>query len=98
MAASKPMSESKAAYEPTGLERFSHLEDRIHRIVEAFKTVRKENEALRSESQRLRSDLETLRQAEGERVEFVANLQREREQLRERVERALELLATVEAK
>lgn len=98
MAASKLMTEGKAAWEPTGLERFAHLEDRIHRMVEAFRAVRKESDTLRAENTRLRADLETLRKSEAARDESVARLEREREQLRERVERALELLATVEAK
>jgi hypothetical protein len=37
------MNEIKAQRESSGLERFSHLEDRIFRIVEEFKAVRKEN-------------------------------------------------------
>lgn len=98
MASSKLMTESKPAWEPTGLERFAHLEDRIHKIVEAFKTVRKESDTLRAENQRLRADLEALRKDDAARTESVARLEREREQLRERVERALELLATVEVK
>lgn len=98
MAASKLMTETKAAWEPTSLDRFAHLEDRIRRVVEAFKAVRKESETLRAENQRLRADLDALRKDEGGRNEALARLEKEREQLRERVERALELLASVEAK
>jgi FtsZ-binding cell division protein ZapB len=90
------MAETKTEWEPTGLERFAHLEDKIHRVVEAFKTVRRESEALRAENQKLRTELDGLRQGEAARNESVAQLQREREDLRERVERALSLLATLE--
>jgi len=90
------MAETKTDWEPTGLERFAHLEDKIHRVVEAFKTARKESEAVRAENQRLRTELEALRQAEAARNESIAQLQKEREDLRERVERALSLLATLE--
>jgi FtsZ-binding cell division protein ZapB len=91
-----PMFETKPEWEPTGLERFAHLEDRIYRVVEAFKAVRKESDALRSENQKLRTELEALRQGEAARNDSLAQLQKEREELRERVERALGLLATLE--
>jgi FtsZ-binding cell division protein ZapB len=90
------MAETKTEWEPTGLERFAHLEDKIHRVVEAFKTVRRESDVLRAENQKLKSEVDALRQGEAARTESVAQLQREREDLRERVERALNLLATLE--
>ena len=90
------MTETLTQREPTGLERFAHLEDKIHRVVEAFRAVRKENDTLRSENQKLKSELETLRQHEATHNESLAHLQQEREELRERVEKALGLLATLE--
>jgi FtsZ-binding cell division protein ZapB len=90
------MKETKSEWEPAGLERFAHLEDKIYRVVEAFKTIRKDSDALRAENGRLRAELEGLRQSESARAESVASLQKEREQLRERVERALTLLASLE--
>ena len=95
--ASKLM-ETKVQWEPTGLERFAHLEDKIYRVVEAFKAVRKESDALRLENSRLETELESLRQGEVSRNENLAQLQKEREELRERVERALALLAALEVK
>ena len=94
--ARESMVEPKVEWAPTGLERFAHLEDKIHRVVEAFKTVRKESDALRAENQKLRSEIEALRQADLDRDESIAQLQKEREELRERVERALGLLASLE--
>jgi cell division septum initiation protein DivIVA len=92
------MVETKTQQEPSGIERFSHLEDKIYRVVEAFKTIRKENETLRAENSRLKTDLEA-RQAQGDSFsENMAALQKEREELRERVEKALSLLATLETK
>jgi len=90
--------ETKVQWEPTGFERFAHLEDKIYRVVEAFKAVRKESDALRAENSRLKTELESLRQGEVSRNKSLAQLQKEREELRERVERALSLLAALEVK
>jgi FtsZ-binding cell division protein ZapB len=90
------MATVKAEWEPMGLERFSHLEDKIYRFAEAFKALRKENAALKEESQRLRSEAEAFRASEAERRDGMVQLQKEREELRERVEKALSLLAALE--
>jgi len=92
------MVETKTQREPSGIERFSHLEDKIYRVVEAFKTIRKENETLRAENSRLKTDLEARQAQEDSVSENMAALQKEREELRERVEKALSLLATLETK
>ena len=92
------MNESKAQWEPTGLERFGHLEDKIFRMVEEFKSVRKENETLQAENAQLRAQIEALRGHESATKDDLAQMQREREELRERVEKALSLLATLESR
>jgi len=89
------MAETKTRWEPTGLERFAHLEDKIYRVVEAFKAIRKENETLREENRQLKAELEALRES---KFESLAHLQKQREELRERVEKALSLLATLETR
>lgn len=90
------MTETKVQWEPTGLERFGHLEDKLFRIVEGYKAVRKENDTLRAENEKLKSEMNALRQAEAAGNKNIAGLQKEREELRERVEKALTLLATLE--
>jgi FtsZ-binding cell division protein ZapB len=90
------MSDTKLQWEPTGLERFGHLEDKLFRIVEGYKAVRKENETLRGDNEKLKGELETFRQSEAALNKNIAGLQKEREDLRERVEKALALLATLE--
>jgi len=92
------MNETKPQLELSGLERFSHLEDKIFRIVEEFKTVRKENENLRAENAKLKADIGALYDNESKSVENLAQFQKEREELRDRVEKALTLLATLEAR
>jgi chromosome segregation ATPase len=92
------MSETKPQWEPTGLERFGHLEDKLFRVVEAFKAIRKENDTLRGETQKLKGELQVLQEKEISFNDNLAHLQKEREELRERVEKALNLLATLEVR
>ncbi len=91
------MNETKPQWEPTGLERFGHLEDKLFRMVEEFKTVRKDNETLRTENAQLKEQIGALREHESAARDDLAHFQKEREELRERVEKALSLLATLEA-
>lgn len=92
------MAETKTDWMPAGLERFSHLEDKIFRVVEAFKAARKENEILQAENLKLRQEIETLQNGDVTARENLAQLHKEREELRERVEKALGMLATLEVK
>ncbi len=92
------MNETKPQLELTGLERFSHLEDKIFRMVEEFKTIRRDNELLRTENEQLKGQIEALHQNESATRDSLAQFQKEREELRERVEKALNLLASLEAK
>ncbi len=90
------MNETKAQTESSGLERFSHLEDKIFRIVEEFKAVRKDNETLRAENEQLKEQLKAFNEKESSAQDDLIKFQKEREELRERVEKALSLLATLE--
>ena len=92
------MSETKSQQESSGLERFSQLEDKIFRMVEEFKAVRKDNETLRTENAQLKEQLGKLQNNESAVQDNLAKYQKEREELRERVEKALTLLSTLEAR
>jgi predicted nuclease with TOPRIM domain len=92
------MNETKPQWEPTGLERFGHLEDKLFRMVEEFKAIRKDNESLQAENVQLTAQIEALRGHESAAMNDLAQLQKEREELRERVEKALSLLATLESR
>jgi FtsZ-binding cell division protein ZapB len=81
------MTEKKTQAEPTGLERFALLEDKIYRVVEVCKALRKENDTLRAENKKIKSEL-----AAASKEESFEHFRKEREELRERVERALSLL------
>jgi uncharacterized coiled-coil DUF342 family protein len=92
------MNENKLQWEPSGLERFSHLEDKIFRIVEEFKAVRKDNDNLKAENSKLKEQIDTMNENESLSRENLAQFQKERDELRDRVEKALALLATLEAR
>jgi septation ring formation regulator EzrA len=92
------MNENKSHWEPTGLERFGHLEDKIFRMVEEFKAIRKDNETLQAENEQLKEQIGALRDHETAARDNLAQFQKEREELRERVEKALSLLATLESR
>ncbi len=92
------MANTDADWIPTGLERVGHLEDKIFRVVEAFKSVRKENETLRAENEQLKAEVQALQEGDSSTRESLAQLQKEREELRERVEKALDMLASLEVK
>ncbi len=91
------MNENKAQLELAGLERFGQLEDKLFRMVEEFKVVRKDNESLRAENAQLKEQLGMLRNNESTAQDNLNKYQKEREELRERVEKALNLLSTLEA-
>jgi FtsZ-binding cell division protein ZapB len=92
------MNESKPHWEPTGLERFGQLEDKIFRMVEEYKAIRRENEILQSENQQLKEQIGSLRKNESAVQTNLEQFHKEREELRERVEKALALLASLEAR
>jgi len=65
------MDDTKLQWTPTGLERFSLLEDKIFQTVEAIKAIRKENEALLIEKSSLAEQLnETIKENETLRGEI----------------------------
>jgi chromosome segregation ATPase len=92
------MNENKPQRELTGLERFGQLEDKIFRMVEEYKSIRRDNEILKAENQQLKEEIGSLRKNESMVHDNLAQYQKEREELRERVEKALSLLATLEAR
>jgi septation ring formation regulator EzrA len=92
------MNDTRPQQESSGLERFSHLEDKIFRLVEEFKAVRKDNEVLRAENLQLKEQIGAFRKNESVARDNLAQFQKEREELRERVEKALTLLASLEAR
>ena len=91
------MNETKAQSELTGLERFADLENKIFRLVEEFKAVRKDSDILRAENMQLKEQLGALQNTESSAKDNLTKYQKEREELRDRVEKALTLLSSLDA-
>ena len=69
-----------------GLEKFSHLEDKIYRTIELAKTLRQEKDDLERQ-------LTTVRNLGGDKQELLAQIERllaEREAIRAKVQRMLD--------
>jgi len=80
----------------TGLEKFSHLEDKIYRTIELTKTLRQEKESLERDVATARRELGTLLD-EKERLETqVERLLSERDTIRMKVEAMLDAIAVLE--
>ena len=79
-----------------GLEKFSHLEDKIYRTIEQFKRERQERESLEREVLSLRRELSQLTD-EKERLEIqVERLLGERDTIKLKVEAMLDAIAVIE--
>jgi chromosome segregation ATPase len=80
----------------TGLEKFSHLEDKIYRTIELTKTLRQEKESLEREVAAMRRELGLLLE-EKERLETqVERLLAERDTIRMKVEAMLDAIAVLD--
>jgi FtsZ-binding cell division protein ZapB len=79
-----------------GLEKFSHLEDKIYRTVELCKTLKQDKEGLEREMAGLRRELNGV-QAEKDRLEAqVERLLSDRDAMRLKVEAMLDAIAVLE--
>jgi predicted nuclease with TOPRIM domain len=80
----------------SGLEKFSHLEDKIYRTIELAKSLRQENETLQKELSLMRRDIGNVLN-EKERLETqVEKLLAERDTIRMKVEAMLDAVAAVD--
>jgi FtsZ-binding cell division protein ZapB len=88
--------EGEAMVGLTGLEKFSHLEDKIYRTIELTKTLRQEKEALERDVAATRRELSNLID-EKERLESqVERLLSERDMIRMKVEAMLDAVAVLD--
>lgn len=80
----------------SGLEKFSHLEDKIYRTIELTKTLRQEKDSLEKELSLMRHDMGSVLN-EKERLETqVENLLAERDMIRMKVEAMLDAVAALD--
>ena len=80
----------------TGLEKFSHLEDKIYRTIELTKTLRQEKEALERELAAVRRELGTLLDEKDRLESQVERLLSERDTIRLKVEAMLDAIAVLD--
>jgi len=79
-----------------GLEKFSHLEDKIYRTVELCKTLKQEKEALEQQLASMQRELR-VSHSEKERLETqVERLLADRDAMRLKVEAMLDAIAVLE--
>ena len=79
-----------------GLEKFSHLEDKIYRTIELTKTLRQDRENLEKELSLMRRDMGNVLN-EKERLETqVEKLLAERDTIRMKVEAMLDAVAVLD--
>jgi FtsZ-binding cell division protein ZapB len=81
----------------TGMEKFSHLEDKIYLTIEFAKKTREEKERLERENAALRRDAETAvaeKQALDEKLSLLLS---ERDSIQLKVEAMLEAITSIDA-
>ena len=80
----------------TGLEKFSHLEDKIYRTIELTKTLRQEKESLERDVGTMRRELGTLLEEKDRLEAQVERLLAERDTIRLKVEAMLDAIAVLD--
>ncbi len=80
----------------TGLEKFSHLEDKIYRTIELAKTLRQEKESLEREVISARRDLNYALEEKQRLETHIERLLSERDTIRAKVEAMLDAIAALD--
>jgi chromosome segregation ATPase len=79
-----------------GLEKFSHLEDKIYRTIEQFKRERQERETLEREVVNLRREMTRATDDKQRLEEQVERLLTERDAIKQKVEGMLDAISVLE--
>ena len=80
----------------TGLEKFSHLEDKIYRTIELCKTLRQQRDQLENELRELRHEVASLNEEKGRLNEQIERLMAERDTIRVKIESMLDAIAIID--
>jgi cell division protein FtsB len=88
--------EGEAMVGLTGLEKFSHLEDKIYRTIELTKTLRQEKESLERDVAAARRELGNLIDEKDRLETQVERLLSERDMIRMKVEAMLDAIAVLD--
>ena len=81
----------------TGMEKFSHLEDKIYLTIEYAKKMRDEKERLEREADSLKRDAANAIAEKKEAEDKLASLLSERDTIQQKVEAMLEAITTIDA-
>lgn len=79
-----------------GLEKFSHLEDKIYRTIEVTKKLREERERLDKEMSSIRHQVSSLLEEKGRLEEQVERLLTERDTIRLKIEAMLDAIGVID--
>ncbi len=80
----------------SGMEKFSHLEDKIYLTVEFVKKLREERDRSSAEAERLRSELGPLRELKRALEADLNELLTERDAIQLKVEAMLEAMSVID--
>lgn len=80
----------------SGIEKFSHLEDKIYRTIELTKTLRQEKEVLSTELSSVNHELKTAREDNQRLAAQIERLLAERDAVRMKVEAMLDAVSVLE--
>ncbi len=79
-----------------GMEKFSHLEDKIHLTVQFVKKLREERDSLEKEADSLRLEIAALRAEKTKQQEKLDAFVSERNKIKSKVEHMLESINVIE--
>ena len=79
-----------------GMEKFSHLEDKIHLTVQFVKKLREERDTLEKEADSLRLEIAALRAEKTKQQEKLDAFVSERNKIKSKVEHMLESINVIE--
>jgi uncharacterized coiled-coil DUF342 family protein len=80
----------------SGLERFSHLEDKIHLTIQFVRKLRDERDSLEKEADSLRLEIAALRAEKNKQQEKLDSLTSERIKIKSKVEHMLQSIHVIE--
>jgi hypothetical protein len=80
----------------TGMEKFSHLEDKIYLTIEFAKKMRDEKEVFEREAARYKKDAEEMRDENKQLEEKIAALLSERDSIQLKVEAMLDAMTVID--
>ncbi len=80
----------------SGMEKFSHLEDKIYLTVEFVKKLREEKDLLALRSEKLQAELDTAREEQRELNAKVSEMLTERDAIQLKVEAMLDAMTIID--